>query len=83
MIWQDIVLGGAQIFFAISLLPSVFSKDKPALATSVMTSFMLYVIGYVNFTLNLYGASGGLFIVATLWGILAIQKYLINKSGNN
>ncbi|HLC87573.1 MAG TPA: hypothetical protein VJG66_00770 [Patescibacteria group bacterium] len=79
MIWQDIVLGGAQIFFAISLLPSVFSKDKPALATSIMTSLTLYVICYVNFTLNLYGASAGLFIVATLWGILAIQKHIIDK----
>lgn len=75
MIWQDIVLGGAQLFFAVSLLPSIFSKDKPALATSVMTSFMLYIIGYVNYTLNLKGASVGLFIVASLWGTLAIQKF--------
>lgn len=79
MIWQDIVLGGAQIFFALSLLPSVFSKDKPALATSVMTSFMLYVICFVNYSLNLYGAAVGLFIVAGLWAILAIQKYLATK----
>lgn len=79
MIWQDIILTGAQIFFAISLLPSIFSKDKPALATSALTSFMLYVIGYVNYTLTLYGASLGLFLVATLWGVLAIQKFIINK----
>jgi len=79
MIWQDIVLGAAQIFFALSLLPSIFSKDKPALLTSASTSFMLFVICYVNSTLNLYGASIGLFIVATLWGILAVQKHLLNK----
>jgi hypothetical protein len=79
MIWQDMILTGAQIFFAISLLPSVFSKDKPAFLTSALTSFMLYVIGVVNFTLNLYGAAFGLFLVATLWGVLAIQKYLADK----
>lgn len=79
MIWQDMVLTGAQLFFAVSLLPSIFSKDKPAFATSLMTSLMLYVICFVNFTLNLYGASLGLFVVATLWGILAIQKYLLNR----
>jgi hypothetical protein len=79
MIWQDVVLGGAQIFFAVSLLPSVFSKDKPALATSIMTSFMLYVICFVNYTLNLYGAAAGLFLVASLWGILAFQKFTEKK----
>lgn len=79
MIWQDVVLGGAQLFFALSLLPSIFSKDKPAFLTSASTSFMLYVICYVNYTLNLYGAALGLFLVATLWGILAIQKYLLKK----
>lgn len=82
MIWQDIILAGAQLFFAISLLPSIFSKDKPAFLTSSSTSLMLYVISYVNFTLDLYGTALGLFIVATLWGILAIQKYLINKKIN-
>jgi len=79
MIWQDMVLTGAQLFFAVSLLPSIFSKDKPALLTSASTSFMLYVISYVNFTLNLYGASLGLFIVASFWAVLAIQKFLIER----
>lgn len=79
MIWQDIVLAGAQIFFAVSLLPSVFSKDKPALATSIMTSLMLYVICFVNYTLGLYGAALGLFLVASLWGTLAVQKFRENK----
>lgn len=79
MIWQDIVLGGAQLFFAIALFPSILSQDKPAFATSLMNSVMLFVICYVNFTLALYGASLGLFIVATLWAILAIQKYLLNR----
>jgi hypothetical protein len=79
MIWQDIILTGAQIFFGLSLLPSIFSKDKPALLTSASTSFMLFVISYVNYTLNLFGASLGLFIVAILWGTLAIQKYSSRK----
>jgi len=79
MIWQDVILTGAQLFFAVSLLPSIFSKDKPAFLTSASTSFMLYVICYVNFTLNLYGAAAGLFLVATFWAILAIRKYLLNN----
>ena len=79
MIWQDIILAGAQILFAIALFPSLLSKDKPAFATSLMNSIMLYVISYVNFTLSLFGAAAGLFLVATLWGILAIQKYRVDK----
>jgi hypothetical protein len=82
MPWQDIALAITQLIFAAALFPSILSKDKPAFATSLMNSIMLYVISYVNLTLNLYGAAAGLFLVATLWGILAIQKYLINKKQN-
>lgn len=79
MSWQDIVLTVGQFVFIIALLPSIFSKDKPAISTSVLNSSVLYIISYVNATLNLYGNAVGLFIVATLWAFLAIQKYLIDK----
>lgn len=79
MSWQDIVLSVSQVVFVIALLPSVFSKNKPAIATSVMNLIFLYVISYVYLTLSLFGSAIGIFIVATLWTVLAVQKYLINK----
>lgn len=79
MIWQDAVLLVGQIIFAIALLPSIFSKDKPALATSIINFVVLYIIGFVNITLKLYGFAAGIFIVGVLWNILAVQKYLVDK----
>lgn len=79
MSWQDVVLLICQIVFAIALFPSILSKNKPALTTSVLNTVFLYIIFLVNLTLNLYGFAAGIFIVATLWLILAVQKYLIDK----
>lgn len=79
MSWQDIVLLICQIVFAIALFPSILSNNKPALSTSVLNTVFLYIIFFVNLTLNLYGFAVGIFIVATLWLTLAVQKYLIDK----
>lgn len=79
MSWQDIVLTTCQFAFIIALLPSIYSKDKPALTTSVMNGTFLVIIGIVDLSLNLVGAALGLFVTATLWLVLAVQKYLIDQ----
>lgn len=78
--WQDLVLLIAQIIFIIALFPSILSKDKPAITTSIMNAVVLFIISFVNFTLNLFGALFGLFLVAVCWTILAVQKYLVDKN---
>jgi hypothetical protein len=76
MSWQDAVLSVGEIIFAIALLPSILSKDKPALATSILNAAVLFIMGFVDLTISLYGTAGGLFLVGILWTILAVQKYL-------
>lgn len=79
MIWQDIVLTICQTIFIFALLPSIFSKDKPSFSTSAINAVVLVVLGSVNITLKLYGFAISVFILAIAWGILAVQKYLIDK----
>lgn len=75
MIWQDVVLTIGVFISACSLLPSIFSKNKPSIWTSLMNVIVLYVFVYVNATLNLYGTAIGVFVVGCLWIILFLQKY--------
>jgi len=78
MQWQEIVLTSGQVIFTLSLLPSVFSKDKPALATSLITS-ILFIYVYVYITMNLYMTALGTLTTGMLWGVLAYQKYRMDK----
>jgi len=72
--WQDFVLTIGSIIFIIALIPSVLSKDKPALFTSIITSSVLIVMAIVYFSLSLYFTAVTTFITGILWGVLAFQK---------
>lgn len=80
MPWQDFVFTTGQIIFIISLLPSILSKDKPALTTSVMTAVVLYVFAIVDITLNLFLTAFTVGVTAVGWSILAYQKYQLERS---
>lgn len=75
MHWQDFVLIIGQIAFTVSLLPSIFSKDKPALTTSLISGVVLAVFSFVYISLSLYLAALGTAATGALWFILAFQKY--------
>jgi 4-hydroxybenzoate polyprenyltransferase len=75
MSWQDPVLFICQIIFTLSLLPSVFGKEKPAFLTSIITFLTLTVLVFTQYTLHLYFGAAGAFTTAVLWFILAYQKY--------
>jgi len=77
--WQDWVIAGVQIVFAISLIPSVLHKEnKPSLSTSVFTSAGLYTLSFVYFMLALWFSCVMSGIIATLWALLAYQRYRLN-----
>jgi len=80
MEWQDIVLSVGSWIFTIALIPSVLSKDKPALSSSVMTASVLtiYVVVYITLSLSMSAASTAL--VAAMWYTLAIQKYVQGRT---
>jgi len=75
MSWQDILLSIGQFVFAVALLPSVFSKDKPALSTSLTTGIVLAIFAFTYFTLKLWSAATFAVLVGAIWFILAVQKY--------
>lgn len=79
MIWQDVVFGIGGFVFALSLLPSIFSKDKPALLTSVINGVVLTLFLVAYATLGLWLGAIALSITTFLWYVLAIQKYLYDK----
>ena len=80
MVWQDWILTTGSILFIIALAPSVFSKDKPALTTSLLTGTVLAVFAFVYGTLHLWLAATTTSITSFTWFILAYQKHSINNS---
>ena len=76
MLWQDWVLSGGSIVFALALIPSVLSQNKPALATSLLTGTILVIFAIVYATLSLWFAAGTPTVTTSLWFVLAVQKHL-------
>lgn len=79
MSWQDIVLSVGSWIFIIALLPSLFGKDKPPIATSLLTGGVLLVYTFVYFTLHLKVSMASTGILGLAWLALAAQKF-INKN---
>jgi len=73
--WQDYALTIIQIFFCITLIPTLFAKEKPPLASSVSTGFALLVSATIFTTLHLWLAAASQAIVGIQWLVLAYQKY--------
>lgn len=76
MMWQDILVGVGEWIFIISLLFSIFSKDKPSIYTSLTTGLVLTAFSISFFTLNLYISAISSFGCAICWYILFIQKWM-------
>lgn len=79
MAWQDIIIAAGQWVFLLALLPSIFGKDKPALATSIATSGVLAVLAFTYSTLSLWVSTISGILVSVAWFILAVQKHKMGK----
>ena len=77
--WQDYVIGIGAFFFILTLIPSITSKNKPDIKTSVPTAIILYVFSLSYVTLGLWLAASTTFGTALGWSILSWQKYKIDK----
>ncbi len=75
MHWQDIVISVGQYIFALALLPSIFSADKPALSSSVLTAVVIIVFGATYVTLGMWSSAIASAVLALGWSVLAFQKY--------
>lgn len=78
--WQDIVLSTSVLAFNVALLPSIFGKQKPQIATSLMTALFLIPEIVVFFSLTLWYSFAMALLNALLWSALAIQRYIQVKT---
>lgn len=71
---QDLIILIGSGLFSVALLPSVFSRNKPAAWTSLLTAVVLSAFTWVYVTLDLtYGAITTA-TTAALWSILLVQR---------
>ena len=75
MNWQETILTLGQIIFIVALVPSILSKDKPQIWTSIITGLVALSISITYLTLNIPFAAISAFLNFVAWGVLAIQKY--------
>ena len=70
---SDRLIFFANLIIAISLLPSIFSKDKPHILTSLFNVgvTLIFIYGYVGAKLK-YTVIGN-FIIGLMWLVLLIQ----------
>jgi hypothetical protein len=73
--WQDFVFSLGSIIFVIALFPSVKSKDKPALSTSLTTGSVLAIFALTYLTLQLWFSSFTTLLTSLEWFLLGVQKY--------
>jgi hypothetical protein len=78
-VWQDYALSFTGLVFIISLFPSVFSKDKPAFTTSLITCSGIAINMLAFATLKLWFTFITNVILFCLWATLAIQMALKGK----
>ena len=81
--WQDLIISGGGVFFTLALIPSLLSKDKPALTTSIVTSSILFVMIITYASLDLWLSSFMNAVMCVLWAVLAIQKYRMKLQPHN
>lgn len=74
MHWQQMVLAIGQAVFIAALLPSVFSKDKPEIWTSIITGLVALSIAITYVTMSLPVAAFSAFFNFVFWSVLALQK---------
>ena len=75
MHWQDVVLTIGQLILIVALFPSILSKDKPALQTSMITAAVALSIAVVYVTLSIPFAAISAALNGAFWCVLAVQKW--------
>jgi len=72
--WQDYVLVAMQVVFCLTLVPMLFTKEKPPLLSSIPTGVALLTIAATYITLELWLAAIGSGIVGIQWLVLTYQR---------
>lgn len=81
--WQDMVLSSGTLVLAAALLPSIFSKHKPSVYTSISTGTILGLFAIVYFSLEMWFAAATTVLTCSLWATLAIQEINLLKKNKD
>jgi hypothetical protein len=79
MPWQDIIITIGTFIFAIALIPTLRSKDKPPVSTSLTTGITLIVFALTFASLGLWFSCIMNLFTGSLWLTLALQKHRATK----
>ena len=79
---QDTILTVGFLIFVVALIPSVLSRDKPALLTSLPTGMVSVVFVGVYLSLGMWFSAATTSILAVMWLTLAAQKMRQNRRNN-
>ncbi len=71
--WKDWIFATGSIVFTISLIPIIFSPEKPPLITSLPTWFFLWLFVIAHSANKDYKGAFWAFACGLVWLILAIQ----------
>jgi len=77
--WQDTVISIGQVIFLLALLPSIFSKNKPAWGTSFLTALILSIFAFTFWTLSLKWGMISSGMVALGWWVLFFQALALPR----
>jgi len=72
--WQDYVIMGGSIGFAVALIPSIRNNAKIPQSTSFMTGSILTVFGTVYATLDLTFGCIAALVTASFWFVIAYKN---------
>jgi hypothetical protein len=75
MLWQDAVFTFGQLFFFISLIPTIRAKEKPAFLTGFVTSMVLTVYIPTLWTFNLYVSVVFTVLLTSAWWVVTYQSW--------
>ncbi len=82
--WQDWVLGVGQLVLFLALIPSLITKQKPVLSTSIISALVLSSFATTFISLQLWFGGLATTFSALAWYTLAWQRYKqINSKTQN
>ena len=75
MTWQDWVFSVGGLFVLVGLVPTIRGEQKPALATSLLTTTLVAIFAATMASMSLWLSALTNALISAVWGILAVQRY--------
>ncbi|HLF80033.1 MAG TPA: hypothetical protein VJB57_21345 [Dehalococcoidia bacterium] len=75
MTWQDWVFSIGGLFVLVGLVPMIRGEQKPALATSLLTTTLVAIFAATMASMSLWLSALTNAMISIAWGVLALQRY--------